>query len=294
MEVVVLSEIVRPSDEEHFEILERLDEEQVRSEIQGVFVRDMVYQFKDSKGRQVTGLSYAGVKELLRFMVRHGYDIRFEAAILEEHEKEYRSKCRVIYTAPNGKQLEMWGYSRQLKHWPSGELNEFAYVQACSKAQRNAGRAIIPERAATRMLEIFLERGQVRGVSAEEVSGLGKPVPIPKGAEPVKVEAPPRPEVSAPREYVVKWTVDGEELPFDSQSTIYNRMVKRVMNELSTEQNVAWSEEKVENYITEIHAIGEISEGARNRFNGALAFAIARHFGVPDAEWRNRVKVTWT
>ena len=214
-----MSEAIKPSEVEHFQIFEKLDEEQIKSEIQGAFVRDMVYQFRDASGRLVTGLSYAGVKELLRFMVRHGYDIRFSPAEVEEHEKEIRARCKVTYVAPNGKVLEAYGYSRALKYMTTKDgktvPNEFAYVLACSKAQRNAGRMIIPERAATKMIELFIERGQVREVKPEEVAEIREAEVVEKPEEP-KPEAKP-----TVKWHTIKWTVKGEDAPIPSEDRRY-------------------------------------------------------------------------
>ena len=140
-----------------FQYFERLDEQAIVDEVQGIWVRTLVYQFQD-RGRTVTGLSIRGVEEAARFMVRHGYSIICDRAeITEDTEKEYRAACKVTYTAPNGRTMVTYGYSCASKTYPSGASNEFAYVQSLSKAQRNALRTVIPERLMSTLVERFLK-----------------------------------------------------------------------------------------------------------------------------------------
>jgi len=151
-----------------FEVFEAMDEKQISDEINGVFIKTLVYQFEDSNGRTVTGLSVRGVEEAARFMVKHGYEIFADkASITEETDKEFRSSCKVTYVATNGKKMETYGYSRTLKRFMNGKTNEFAYVQALSKAQRNALRTSIPEKMMSTLIEKFLSEGK-----GEKVKGL--------------------------------------------------------------------------------------------------------------------------
>jgi hypothetical protein len=278
------TEIVKPSELDHFKIFEVLDEEQIRSEIQGAFVRDMVYQFRDSEGRLVTGLSYAGVKELLRFMVRHGYDIRFSPAEVEEHEKEFRARCKVTYVAPNGKVLEAYGYSRALKyiHTKDGKTipNEFAYVLACSKAQRNAGRVIIPERAATKMIELFLQRGQVREIKPEEVAVIKEAIVVEEPTkEAPKPEAPkqeaPKPEAQKAevRWHTIKWTVKGEEFPIPAEDRRYLFLKNNVIKGIANKHGVKFEEEIVAGNVVEIRAT-DMDEKLYSEFEKALNWVL--------------------
>jgi hypothetical protein len=149
-----MGEIV-PKSDAAYQYFEKLDEQSVRDEVQGIWAKTLVYQFKE-KGRTVTGLSIRGVEEAARFLVRHGYDIVCDKAVVEETNTEYRSSCKVTYTVPNGRQMVTYGYSRTLKAYSNGSSNEFAYIQALSKAQRNALRTVIPEKIMSTLIERFL------------------------------------------------------------------------------------------------------------------------------------------
>jgi hypothetical protein len=219
------------------------------------------------------------VKELLRFMVRHGYDIKFSPAEVEEHDKEFRARCKVTYVAPNGKVLEAYGYSRALKtiHTRDGKTipNDFAYVLACSKAQRNAGRVIIPERAATKMIELFLQRGQVREIKPEEVAEIREAEVV---EEPVK-EAPkpetPKPE--APKAEVrwhrVKWTVKGEEFPIPIEDGRYKFLKNNVMKGIASKYGVKFEEEMLAGNVVEIRAT-DMDEKQYDEFEKALNWVL--------------------
>jgi len=140
---------------EAFEAFERLDEDAIRQELAGVWAKDLVYQFTD-KGRTVTGLSIRGVEEAARFMVRHGYNIAVDKATMtEENDKEFRAACQVTFTTQKGTKMTTWGYSRQSKIYDGGRPNEFAYIQALSKAQRNALRTVIPEKLMAELIDRF-------------------------------------------------------------------------------------------------------------------------------------------
>jgi len=137
---------------------ERLDETQIADEVKGIYAKTLVYQFEDRTGKIITGLSIKGVYEVAKAMVRlQGYDIKVEKAnILEENADELKASCKATFTAPNGKMLEMWGYSKASKFYFKGAPNEFAWVQALSKAQRNALRTLIPENFATECIKEYL------------------------------------------------------------------------------------------------------------------------------------------
>lgn len=149
---------------EPFQYFEKLDDQAIADELQGVWVRSLVYQF-NQRGQVVTGLSVKGVQEAARFMVKHGYNIECEhASIDKETEKEFRASCKVTYTAPNGMKLVEWGYSRASKFYASKAPNEFAYVQALSKAQRNALRTCIPEKLMAELVQKYIDEGKVQKI----------------------------------------------------------------------------------------------------------------------------------
>ena len=146
------------NDQSVFLALDELDNQQISDEVKGVYSGDLVYQMKRKipNGEvTVTSLSYAGVKAVIMYMARKGYRIVAEKADIIETEEEFRASCKVTCLFDSGS-VEMFGYSRQQKNFSTGTVNEFAYIQAGSKSQRNALRTIIPEKVATEMIKQYL------------------------------------------------------------------------------------------------------------------------------------------
>ena len=146
------------NDQSVFLALDELDNQQISDEVKGVYSGDLVYQMKRKipNGEiTVTSLSYAGVKAVIMFMARKGYQITAEKADIIETEEEFRASCKVTCIFDKGS-VEMYGYSRQQKTFSTGATNEFAFIQSGSKSQRNALRTIIPEKIATEMIKQYL------------------------------------------------------------------------------------------------------------------------------------------
>lgn len=169
-----------------FEAFERLDEDAIRQEIAGVWAKALVYQFTEKDGRTITGLSKGGIEEAARFMVRHGSNIVVEkATITEENDKEFRASCQVTFTTQQGSKMVTWGYSKQSKTTYGGRPNEFAYIQALSKAQRNALRTVIPEKLMAELIAEFQKGGErVKVINPGRVQASPPPAASPPTEEP--------------------------------------------------------------------------------------------------------------
>nr|MDO8098677.1 hypothetical protein [Candidatus Njordarchaeota archaeon] len=129
-----------------FELAERRDENQIVKELQGEIVKDFFYSFKNREGREVTGLSWVGVKECGR---RMGH-IRMSDLQIVEKEDEYQCTVKATDTLNN---LEVYGVSTANKWLKPGVKNTFALQICVSKAQRNAIRALLPEKLIAAMLK---------------------------------------------------------------------------------------------------------------------------------------------
>jgi len=122
-----------PPDE--FQIMEAKDEDQILAELQGSFLKKFVYSFKVG-GRPVTGISWAGIKEIAYRL--KGIDTEIQK--FEETETHYI----FIVKATNKDVGSRLGVSNQPK-MSKGKPDQFALQKALSKAQRNAIRGVIPE-----------------------------------------------------------------------------------------------------------------------------------------------------
>jgi len=118
-----------------FQIMEAKDEDQILAELQGSFLKKFVYSFKVG-GRPVTGISWAGIKEIAYRL--KGIDTEIQK--FEETETHYI----FIVKATNKDVGSRLGVSNQPKMIGS-KPDQFALQKALSKAQRNAIRGVIPE-----------------------------------------------------------------------------------------------------------------------------------------------------
>jgi hypothetical protein len=145
-----------PPEVEEAKEVERRDEEMIIREVKGDMkileraLADYFYSF-ELRGRKVIGLSYAGVKAIIR---RMGH-VEIQEIKVEEKPKSW---FVLVKARDKLRDLEAYGAAVQPKQFPSGEENPFALTIAVSKAQRNAWRHFIDERVVTEAYRAWLER----------------------------------------------------------------------------------------------------------------------------------------
>jgi hypothetical protein len=156
--------VQKTPEEERAEIIDRMDEKQIIAEIQGE-IRERIlekyfYRF-EHQGRTVIGLSYEGVKAIVR---RMGH-IKTELLRLEERDYGWLA---VVKATDLKRNLEAIGAFYQPKFfYPSKQPNPFAATLALVKAQRDAWRHFISERVITETYREWL-RTQGKEESKEE------------------------------------------------------------------------------------------------------------------------------
>jgi len=131
-----------------FSIMERKDENQILEELKGNVIQEFVYSFKQGP-RDITGLSYAGVKQIALEMG----NIHCCEPVISEMNGSWVCKVKVVDTYRN---MEMWGVSCQPKlmktQWGPKE-DDFGLQKAVSKAERNALRKLMPEKLIVEMIK---------------------------------------------------------------------------------------------------------------------------------------------
>lgn len=138
--------------DEAYTLMNIKDDTQVLQEITGAFLDEFVYSFPTKEGK-VTGLSWAGVKEVARRMG----NISIEDINITETPDTYRvlAKAKAI-----DKNVMMYGVAEQQKKMQmrTGEQIEdiHALSKCVSRAQRNAIRTLIPEVFIKQMLEQYI------------------------------------------------------------------------------------------------------------------------------------------
>lgn len=133
--------------------LERRDENQILASMKGEVVKEWVYQIMSQGGKPISQLSYAGIKEAIR---RRG-NIAWKPCPhcnkmvhTEETEKEIRA---TVYAHDYQTNSEFLGAAEADKTKP------FAYRLAVNKAERNALRKFLPEKAIALLIQEYLVKG---------------------------------------------------------------------------------------------------------------------------------------
>ena len=144
---------------QQFQLMERKDEEQILQEIKGNVLSEFVYSFV-TNGREITGLSYAGVKQIALKMG----NIHCAEPILQENNGMWICKVKAVDVQRN---LEMWGVSTQPKFMEFRDgrkaRDDFCLQKCVSKAERNALRKLMPEKIIVEMLKEWKKQYNYRG-----------------------------------------------------------------------------------------------------------------------------------
>ncbi len=123
-----------------FQALDKLDETQIIAELQGAVEQDMVYSFR-ADGKQVTGLSWSGIKHLAAKLGNVQVDL---LEMIDTGETWV-----VAVKASIGDSSRLGAYEQKknfVKRDGTVMADGFALPKATSKAQRNAIRALLPEK----------------------------------------------------------------------------------------------------------------------------------------------------
>lgn len=167
---------LRNQPQEAYELLDKRDEEQILAEIKGNIITEMFYSFK-MEGREVTGISWVGTKEIAR---QYG-GINIDYVDLKETPSSYMA---IVKATDTKRGTSLLGTAMQPKtmNTRNGEVDDkFASTKAISKAQRNAIRAIIPERFLIEMYEQFKKGTEpTKPEPRKKVEAEAKPVDKPK------------------------------------------------------------------------------------------------------------------
>ena len=157
--------LLPPEEEEEVKEIARRDEQMIIRELKGDLkvleraLADYFYSFKlrdrDGRTRTVIGLSYAGVKAIIR---RMGHIEILEIKV----EEKPKSWFVLVKARDKLKDLEAYGAAAQPKQFLGGGENPFALTVAVSKAQRNAWRHFIDEKVVTETYREWLKKQEER------------------------------------------------------------------------------------------------------------------------------------
>ena len=143
---------------EEIYLVEKRDEEQILKSMRGEIVKDWVYQFTQNS-RQITALSYAGVKEAIR---QRGNISWYPCDCCHKpvHTEIDEAEIRAVVTA--------WDLERNVKFLGAASASRklpFSWVLAVNKAERNALRKFLPEKQIALLIDEWLRRQDSKPVS---------------------------------------------------------------------------------------------------------------------------------
>jgi len=128
--------ITRPKPWDPFQLMDRMDEEALRKELEGVASTDLVYVVREG-GQEVVGLSKTGVDECCMALVSQGQVIREEDLQYEvigegeEREALFKVKAARFAVSPEGQDVrldQVIGVKRQSLYYDSTPLDLDARV----------------------------------------------------------------------------------------------------------------------------------------------------------------------
>jgi hypothetical protein len=126
----------QPRPWDPFQLMDRMDEEALRRELEGVATADLVYVVKEG-GQEVVGLSKSGVDECCMALVSQGQVIREEdlqyEVIGEDEDREalFKVKAARFAVSPEGKEVrldQVIGVKRQALYHDPAQLDLDAKV----------------------------------------------------------------------------------------------------------------------------------------------------------------------
>lgn len=128
--------ITRPKPWDPFQLMDRMDEEALRRELEGVATTDLVYVVREG-GQEVVGLSKTGVDECCMALVSQGQVIREEDLQYEligegeDREALFKVKAARFAVSPEGQDVrldQVIGVKRQSLYYDSASLDLDAKV----------------------------------------------------------------------------------------------------------------------------------------------------------------------
>ncbi len=166
------------------------DDAIIEQELMGDVLPYFIYSFKQGGG-SVTGLTVKGVSEVVRRLNRDkksGYNIRINPKHLTIERDVEQDGQKGVSVAVYAENLidgnSAWGikFEAYKKTGRNGQYtNEFAVEKALSKAERNAKRKLIPETAATKMIEKLIGENPSNVKQLEPVSNQTQTItPLPQ------------------------------------------------------------------------------------------------------------------
>jgi hypothetical protein len=157
-----------------FQLMDRLDEEALRKELDGIAGTVLVYVVREG-GQEIVGLSKTGVDECCMALVSQGQAIREEDLQYEvlgdgeDREALFTVKAARFAISPTGQEVrldQVIGVKRQPLYTRAHQLNPHWFEQGAMKAARNARFRLIPGLVRAQVIGRARQSGHTRVIDA--------------------------------------------------------------------------------------------------------------------------------
>ncbi len=155
------------NDSTPFWLMDRLDDDLIKAELEGKLPDVLTYHFQD-KGREIWGLSKAGVDEAKAELAKKGEVLRvLDVQFIDgENDGKFIVKVGRYAISSSGQEVLLdttAGFKKQDKK-AYGKDNPFWFEQGGVKAQRNAFHSLIPKTIIQGVIEYAKQHGKVKEV----------------------------------------------------------------------------------------------------------------------------------
>lgn len=176
-----MMKIVSPIDksQQFYVATEQADDAQIANELIGTLADKYAYSF-EQEGKKVTGLSTAGVREVVRHINKNSKKIGMKLVLdrerfdIKETEQNGQKGIQVVAWALDmitGMPYPGTKFEPYVKTGRKGTYaNTFALEKATSKAIRNAFRGLFPEKVVVDLIAGFEKKGQVKQLTASDLT----------------------------------------------------------------------------------------------------------------------------
>ena len=168
-----MSEAIEKKEQLPYLLMDKLDDDLIKQELEGKLPTVLTYHFKD-KGQEIWGLSKAGVDECKNSLAKRGEVIREIECSYTEDKDEFRftSKAARFAISKEGQEIMLdtaIGFKCQSKYFAQNIKNKFAFEQGGIKSLRNACRRLIPMEIQQAIIEYARKEGKVKEVKENNI-----------------------------------------------------------------------------------------------------------------------------
>jgi hypothetical protein len=166
-----------PPDRTPYQIMDALDDDLIKAELENRIVETWVYTFFGSDGQPQSGLSKIGVDACCTEMAKHGNiiregEVRFAQDPTDKEYILFQGIATRVVLGDDGKEFIYESVNGTKRQWTKMQLKNgkivddpFWYEKGTMKALRNARARLIPEETRTKIIAFAKQKGRIRPIN---------------------------------------------------------------------------------------------------------------------------------